>query len=121
MTYLYAVLIGGSICALVQLLFELKLSFPVIAFAFVVLGGVLTPTGVMDILSALSAGGPNVTAVGCGNGACSAGTALVNGSLLPLILAAGLNIILALMGALCGSALVKEKLSVSQHGSSSGI
>lgn len=109
MAFVYAIVIGGAICALTQLLTELKCPFPLTALIMMVLGGgLLTYTGTLNWLLSLGAGGVAATAVGCGNGAYSAGTQILTGSAAPLILCAALNIILVLLGALAGGRLLKK-------------
>lgn len=110
MSFLYAFLIAGAICALTQLLSETKAPFPLIAIALMTLGGgLLTKFGIIDALNALGAGGLAVTALGCGNGAYNAGIALkMSGNVMPLILTLLLNVILVAMGALCGSKLLEK-------------
>ena len=109
MAILYSFLIGGAICLVAQLLTEIKIPFPVVAIILMVVGGgVLAKIGVFDWLCALGAGGVNVTAMGAGNGAYTAGTIISSGVWLPLVLGAGLNIILIMMGAACGGTLFKK-------------
>lgn len=110
MIYIYAFLIAGFICALTQLLADLKIPFPLVAlFLMVTGGGICTKLGIFGWVDGLSSGGPAVTAVGCGNGAYNAGVALAAaGTVTPLLLTAALNIILVAMGAACGSLLRKR-------------
>ena len=110
MTLIYAFLIAGAICALTQLLADLKIPFPLVALLLMAIGGgICTKLGIYDFLSSFSVGGPAVTALGCGNGAFSAGVALITaGNPMPLILTVLLNLILVGMGAACGSILLKK-------------
>ena len=110
MSFVYAFLIAGCVCALTQLLASLKMKFSLVALLLMVLGGGLcTKLGLVDWLNGLSGGGLGVTAVGCGNGAFTAGVALANtGAITPLLLTAALNIILVAMGAACGRLLRKR-------------
>ena len=110
MAFVYAFLIAGCICALTQCLSNLKVSFSLVAILLMVLGGGLcTKLGFFDWLNALSAAGPAVTAVGCGNGAYNAGAALAAaGTAQPLLLTAALNVILVVLGAGCGDWLHKR-------------
>ncbi|MBQ6621849.1 MAG: hypothetical protein IJH75_03355 [Mogibacterium sp.] len=103
MVFLYAMLFGGVICAVTQLLAEFKLPFPAIAVIMMVVGGgLLTKAGLVVWMNAVGAGGPSVTAVGCGNGAYTAGAAAAAGVGAPLIICALINIILIALGAFCG-------------------
>lgn len=106
MEYIYAFIIGGVICGITQLLSE-KISFPMVAIIMMVVGGgIFTKIGIMDKLNALGAGGAAVTALGCGNGAYSAGVVLgTTGNILSLVLIAVVNVALVLGGALCGAVL----------------
>ena len=110
MSFVYAFLIAGCVCALTQLLASLKMKFSLVALLLMVQGGGLcTKPGLVDWLNGLSGGGLGVTAVGCGNGAFTAGVALANtGAIIPLLLTAALNIILVAMGAACGRLLRKR-------------
>ena len=110
MVFVYAFLIAGCICALTQLLSSLKIPFPLVALLLMVIGGgICTRLGFFDALNALSAGGPAVTAMGCGNGAYNAGAVLANtGITTPLILTVALNVALVAMGAVCGPLLRKR-------------
>ena len=110
MVFVYAFLIAGAICALTQLLSSLKIPFPLVAIILMVIGGgVCTKLGFFDILNSLSAGGPAVTAMGCGNGAYNSGAVLASsGVATPLLLTVALNVALVAMGALCGPMLRKR-------------
>ena len=110
MAFIYAMLIGGAICAITQLMTEIKIPFPIVAILLITVGGgFLTKIGVIDFLNELGAGGASVTALGCGNGAYGAGVALMNtGQAVPLILVALLNVVLVAMGAACGNGLLKR-------------
>lgn len=109
MSFVYAMLIGGVICAVTQALSEIKLPFPAIAVVMMTLGGILTKTGLMVKLNEVAAGGAGVTAVGCGNGAYTAGQVLaLSGVPIPLIICILVNVILVSLGALCGSSLLKK-------------
>lgn len=108
LAFLGAMLIGGCICMIAQILSECKVPFPVTAILLVAMGGLLTPLGVIDRLALMGAGGAAVTAVGCGNGAYGAGAALAGGTVITFILVAALNIILVLLGAAAGGVLLKK-------------
>lgn len=110
MSFVYAFLIGGVICALAQVFSELKVPFPLTAILFMGIGGgLLTRLGLVDVLNALGTGGVSATAVGCGNGAYNAGAALAAvGNPAPLILTALLNIVIVAMGAISGLAIYRK-------------
>ena len=110
MVFVYAFLIAGCVCALTQILAGLKIPFPLVALILMVLGGgACTKLGMFDWISGFSAGGLAVTAMGCGNGAYSAGVALAAAkTVVPLVLTAALNSVLVAMGAACGSLLRKR-------------
>ena len=110
MSFVYAFFVGGVICALGQVLSELKVPFPVIAIGFMGIGGgLLTKFGLIDVLNVLGTGGVSATAVGCGNGAYNAGVALAAaGNPVPLVMTALLNIAIVAMGAFCGLVLYKK-------------
>lgn len=109
MVFLYAILIGGVICAVTQLLVEVKLPFPIVAVLLMAVGGgVLSYTGTLDWLMSLGAGGVAVTALGCGNGAYAGGVALLQGNLAPTLMVAGVCIVLVFLGALAGGWLLKK-------------
>lgn len=109
MQFIYAMLIGGIICAFTQCLSELKIPFPLIAILLMTAGGgLLTYLGIYDKIGALGVGGAAVTAMGCGNGAYSSGLAILSGNIVPLILVGLLNIALVAMGAACGGYLLKK-------------
>jgi stage V sporulation protein AE len=57
MAFVFAFLIGGSICALGQLVVEAKVPVPVALVAFMIIGAILSPLGIMDKLLALGPGG----------------------------------------------------------------
>lgn len=109
MAFVYSFLIGGCICALAQLLTELKLPAPAILIGFVAAGGILTPLGVVDALSGLGAGGVCTMAVGFGNAAYSAGAALAGGNPVPLAMVLLLLVVLVFIGAACGGQLMKRE------------
>ena len=103
MAFIYAILIGGAICAVTQALSELKIPFPLIAIIMTSMGGILSIFGVIDLLNGLAAGGAGVTALGCGSGAFTAGQTLaLAGVPIPLIICVLLNVALVAMGAACG-------------------
>lgn len=108
MSFIWAMIFGGVICGAVQLLTDLKVPFPLTAILMILAGGILTPAGVMNWVLAAGAGGPNVTAVGCGNGAYSAGAAASAGILAPLVISVILNVTLIAMGAACGLIMSKK-------------
>ncbi|MCC8128024.1 MAG: hypothetical protein LIO92_11625 [Clostridiales bacterium] len=108
MAFVWAALIGGCTCAAAQILVECKIPFPFIAILFTSLGGILTGIGPVSLLQSLGAAGISVTAMGCGNGAYSAGVELASGNIAPLIPVFGLNVLLVAMGALCGCVIAKK-------------
>ena len=110
MQLVWAAVIGGAICALTQLMTELKINFALTAILLMTVGGgIFTKLGIIDFLNTLGAGGASVTALGCGNGAYSAGAVVAAGGGVKIfILVLLLNIILVAMGALCGGAVSKK-------------
>lgn len=108
MVFIYSMLIGGAICAVTQILSEIKIPFPVVAVIMVALGGVLTPVGLLDILNGLGLGGVSVTAVGCGNAAYSAGAAIASGNGMPLVIVTLLLVVIVALGAASGGALRRK-------------
>lgn len=108
MVFIYAMLIGGAICALTQLLSEIKVPFSVTVLSLIILGGGLgTKLGLIDFFNSLGPGGASVTALGCGNGAYGAALAL-NQTPIPLILGVLLNVGLVAGGAACGKKLSEK-------------
>lgn len=104
MTFIWSFIIGGIVCLVAQVLAECKIPRPLILVGFIVIGGILTPFGIIDKLAALGPGGINSMALGPGN----AGTAttlllLSTGVPVPLIMVAILIVLLILMGALAGN------------------
>ena len=107
MAFVWAFLIGGVICAIGQLFKECRIPNPIALVIFIILGGVLTPIGLMGFLSSLGAGGVCLFACGFGNAAYNTGAALAAGSPAGIIMVALLLVILIALGAACG---VKKKL-----------
>ena len=110
MNYIYAMLLCGIICVITQLFAETKVNFGVVAiFMISVFGGLFTKLGIIDWACGLGAGGVNVTALGCGNGAYGSGAMLGLGmGAKVLILAAAVNALVVLMGTIAG--VLFEKL-----------
>ena len=102
MAFVFAFLIGGAAVALGQLVKELKVPNPVALIAFIVIGGILTPLGIMDQLSALGAGGVCLFAYGLGNAAYGVGAAAAAGAAQGLIMVVALLVVLISLGAACG-------------------
>ncbi|HWQ76481.1 MAG TPA: hypothetical protein VN441_14305 [Syntrophomonas sp.] len=103
MAFIWSFIIAGVICAIGQLLAEVKVPKPLLLGGFLVLGGLLTPFGVIDSLSALGSGGVNILA--CGLGSAGFGTAiqLCSGTFAPLLIVLLLLIVLIGMGAVAGN------------------
>lgn len=110
MQLVWAAVIGGAICALTQLLTEIKVNFALTAILLMAVGGgVFTKLGIIDFLNTLGAGGASVTALGCGNGAYSSGAVLAaGGGAVIFVMVLLLNIVLVAMGAACGGAVLKR-------------
>lgn len=68
MNFLYAFLVGGSICTLGQILYDnTKLSSPKILVIFVVAGVVLSSVGLYDKLIEIGGGGATIPITGFGH------------------------------------------------------
>jgi hypothetical protein len=102
MSFVFAFLIGGVICALGQIFAELKIPAPVSLAAFIAIGGILTPLNVMGFLLSLGAGGVSVMACGLGNAGFDTGALLALGNPAPLATVLALLVVLIGLGSLCG-------------------
>ena len=107
MAFIYAFLIGGIAVALGQLVKELKVPNPVALASFIVIGAVLTPIGIMGILTELGAGGVVLFAYGLGNAAYNTGAAAAAGAPEGLVMVVVLVVVLIALGAVLG---VNKKL-----------
>ena len=102
MAFVFAFLIGGCVCAIGQLVKELKVPFPVAMVLFIALGGILTPVGLMGWLASLGAGGVVIFACGLGNAAYSTGAAAAAGAPQGMVILVVLLVVLIALGAVLG-------------------
>lgn len=103
MAFIWSFIIGGIICIIGQLLEEIKVPKPLLLGGFIVLGGILTPLGMINTLSALGSGGVNIMAVGLGSAGFGTGMQLGMGSFAPILMVLLLLIILIGLGAAGGN------------------
>ena len=103
MACVFSFLIGGAVCLIGQICTELKIPPPVSTVCIIIIGGILTPFGVMDALARAGAGGTYVFASGLGNGAFVTGGLLAQGMAQPIVMLIVLLFILFGIGAICGN------------------
>jgi hypothetical protein len=102
MAFVFSFLIGGAVCLIGQVCTEIKIPPPIPTIGIIVLGGILTPFGVMDALARAGAGGTYAFASGLGNGAFVTGGLFAQGTAQPIVMFIILLLILFGIGAACG-------------------
>lgn len=102
MSFLFAFITCGFLCALAEGLSQAGLIPPVILNVFLGAGGVLTPCGIMGALSAFGCGGFLVVICGAGNAFETAAELTVAGIPTPLILVSLLFLFVILAGIAAG-------------------
>jgi hypothetical protein len=103
MAFVFSFLIGGAVCLIGQACTEIKIPPPIPTIGIIVLGGILTPFGVMDALARLGAGGTYAFASGLGSGAFATGGLLAQGMAQPIVMFIILLLFLFGIGAICGN------------------
>ena len=105
---LWAFLIIGAICALAQwFLMAAKAPFPLFMTALIVIGGLLTPFGVMKQLVSAAGGGAMIVVLDYGEGVVSTFATLLHGGVpgpMPFLALLAVLVILFILGLVCGIA-----------------